>query len=111
MKRVCVGLPSQPCGRITDKRRCKECAAAYELTRTRRSKGHYDAAWRKVRDRAIREHPWCEVCRTPGDEGNPLTGDHRIPWSRGGRAVRSNVAVLCRRHNSSKGAGPVSVTP
>ena len=104
MQRVCSGAKGQPCGRITPNRRCPEHQRLHEAARTRRSKGHYDAAWRKVRDRAIREHPWCAVCRAPDTPDNPLTGDHVRAWSRGGTTQRDNIQVLCRRHNSSKGA-------
>jgi hypothetical protein len=86
MKRICSGVPGKPCGLITDKARCP-----------------YDARWRQLRAQAIREHPWCEVCKHPGSPDNPLTGDHITPHRAGGRNVRSNVQVLCRLHNSSKG--------
>ena len=99
MKRVCSG-----CGVITDKRRCPDCARKYEATRGRRSKGHYDTAYLKLRAQAIREHPWCGACGHPGDPGNPLTGDHLVPLAHGGRNERANIVVLCRACNSRKGA-------
>ena len=99
MKRVCSG-----CGVITDKRRCPACARTYEISRQRRTKGHYDAEWVKLRARAIREHPWCSVCGHPGSPDNPLTGDHIVPLRHGGLNKRDNVAVLCRGCNSGKGA-------
>jgi 5-methylcytosine-specific restriction protein A len=99
MKRVCSG-----CGVITDKRRCPACERAHELRRARRTKGNYDSEWRRIVERAKREHPWCGVCGTPGTPGNPLTGDHVVPRAHGGRNERSNVAVLCRGCNSRKGS-------
>lgn len=100
MKRPCLD-----CRKPTDKRRCVECQRKYEVQRGPRTmKGHYDAEWVRLSKRAIKEHPWCVVCNHPGSPDNPLTGDHIIPHGRGGRNVRSNVQVLCLRHNSSKGA-------
>lgn len=102
MMRVCAGVNGQPCGKLTAKRRCPECARAYEVQRgPRRIKGAYDAEWRKLVAQALREQPWCSI---PGCRNTDLTGDHIVPRARGGRNVRSNIAVLCRAHNSSKGA-------
>jgi 5-methylcytosine-specific restriction protein A len=104
MKRVCAGVPGKPCGLITDKQRCPDCARKYEIHRGPRTmKGRYDAKWRQLRAQAIREHPWCSVCKHPGSPDNPLTGDHITPHRAGGRNVRSNVQVLCRACNSRKG--------
>lgn len=105
MLRPCLGTPGDPCGLPSSRTRCPEHQSAIEAMRpSRRVRGHYDTRWLTLRDVAIRRHPWCEDCRTPGDEANPLTGDHRLPLSRGGRNVIGNVAVLCRRCNSAKGA-------
>lgn len=74
-------------------------------------KGRYDWEWRKLVARAIREHPWCAECRTPGTPANPLTGDHYLAHVRGGANEASNVRVLCRDCNSKKGARPAEATP
>jgi 5-methylcytosine-specific restriction protein A len=104
MKRICAGVPGKPCGLISDKNRCPDCARKYEIHRGPRTmKGRYDAQWRRIRAQAIREHPWCSVCKHPGSPDNPLTGDHITPHRLGGRNVRSNVQVLCRACNSRKG--------
>jgi 5-methylcytosine-specific restriction protein A len=103
MKRICAGVPGKPCGLISDKNRCPDCARKYEIHRGPRTmKGRYDAAWRRIRAQAIREHPWCSVCGSTED----LTGDHITPHRAGGRNVRSNVQVMCRACNSAKGARP-----
>ena len=104
--------PCVDCGALTSKRRCIQHQRDYEQRRgSRRIKGRYDAEWQRIRAQALREHPWCERCRTPGTPGNPLTGDHRIPVLHGGRNEIDNVAVLCRACNSSKGARPVVLLP
>jgi hypothetical protein len=42
----------------------------------------------------------CKVCGSTRD----LTVDHVIPLSRGGENSLENMQILCRKHNSSKGA-------
>lgn len=63
----------------------------------------YTAAWYALSARAIAAAPWCVQCYTEGDKGNPLTADHIIPLSGGGRSEPENIQVLCRRCNSRKG--------
>jgi 5-methylcytosine-specific restriction endonuclease McrA len=94
------------CGALTSgARRCPKDQKLYEARRgSRRVRGHYDTEWQRVSKQAIAQHPWCAVCGTEGSAANPLTGDHRTAWVHGGGAQRVNVAVLCRRCNSSKGA-------
>ena len=107
MNRLCAG----GCGRVTDKRRCPACARHYEAQRgPRRMTGRYDTAYRKLRAQALREHPWCVVCRAPDSPDNPLTADHIVPLALGGRNVRDNVQVMCRACNSRKGARPQLLT-
>lgn len=103
--RPCLGIEGQPCGELTPSRRCPTHQRQYEQARpSRRVRGRYDSTWRRIRAAAIAQHPWCEVCLTPGSESNPLTGDHRVALENGGLNRMSNVAVLCRSCNSSKGA-------
>jgi 5-methylcytosine-specific restriction endonuclease McrA len=65
----------------------------------RRLRG-YTEHWYRMVKLAIHEQPWCTTCGATTD----LTGDHIIPLSKGGTNVPSNIMVLCRRCNSSKGA-------
>ena len=95
--------PCLECGEIARAARCEECKAkhskAKESARPTRAQRGYDYAWRKL-SKAMREaQPWCSQCQSTKD----LTVDHRIPLSDGGLTVTSNLWVLCRRCNSSKG--------
>ena len=55
---------------------------------------------------AIKRQPFCTYCGTRGSKANPLTGDHKVPLSRGGTAkTLSDVVVACRSCNSSRGGG------
>jgi 5-methylcytosine-specific restriction endonuclease McrA len=51
---------------------------------------------------AIQAQPYCSDCGATAD----LTGDHITPRSRGGLNTPTNIRVLCRSCNSSKGAKP-----
>jgi 5-methylcytosine-specific restriction endonuclease McrA len=63
----------------------------------------YDYQWDKNVKAAIMRQPYCSFCMTKGDKSNPLTGDHKIPISKGGNNTMGNIRVLCRRCNSARG--------
>ena len=69
---------------------------------TRQDRG-YGAEWMRLRARALRAQPWCGDCMTEGRPDNPLTGDHIVPLSAGGRNEPGNIRILCRRCNSVRG--------
>ena len=50
-----------------------------------------DAAWRKVRNEYLAEHPWCEEC---GAKATMV--DHRKPVRDGGTRDKANLRALCR---------------
>jgi 5-methylcytosine-specific restriction endonuclease McrA len=49
---------------------------------------------------AVRTQPYCSYCGSTHD----LTGDHITPLTLDGLNTPSNIRVLCRSCNSSKGA-------
>src|SRR5215204_3341018 len=83
---------------------CPDCKRARERARvrgTRKQRGYTDA-WLQLVKVAISQHPYCSACGATTD----LTGDHRIPLSKGGTSTLGNIEVLCRRCNSAKGNRP-----
>lgn len=98
--KVCI-----ECGDLADGTRCHACAAqAAQRRDQRRGSAHargYTRAWNKQAAQVKRAQPTCDVCGTTED----LTVDHIVPKRRGGTDDRDNLVTLCRRHNSSKGAG------
>lgn len=87
--------------------RCPSCEqrrnAARERQRdrpTRQERG-LGADWQHIVAVAIARHPYCSV---PGCTNRDLTGDHITPRSKGGKNSIENCQVLCRHHNSQKGA-------
>jgi 5-methylcytosine-specific restriction protein A len=83
------------CGEVTAGSRCPE----HEIVRTPKpnaTERGYNAAWFRLSRRARQLQPWCSVCGTKDD----LTGDH-LRWP--ARTIK-DVDVLCRSHNSKRGA-------
>ena len=69
---------------------------------TRQQRG-YTEEYLRVRSRLIQRQPWCSACGSTHD----LTAHHIVPLSRGGTSAISNLRVLCRSCNSSRGRGGV----
>lgn len=64
----------------------------------------YGTAWQKLRRQVLVPGSVCVVCGTSGSPSNPLTVDHIVAKANGGKDELANLQVLCRAHNSSKGA-------
>lgn len=49
----------------------------------------------------------CPICKAEGLDKtwkpSEMEGDHVIPWSKGGKTEYSNLEMLCKKHNESKG--------
>jgi 5-methylcytosine-specific restriction protein A len=60
----------------------------------------YGRAWKRIRDRYIREHPLCERCLEEGRVTIAEEVHHILPLSRGGTSSPDNLMSLCRScHN------------
>ena len=55
----------------------------------------YGRAWKRIRDRYIAAHPLCEECLKRGVYAPATEVHHRLPLSRGGTHVDSNLEALC----------------
>lgn len=63
--------------------------------KSRISKGKYGRAWKRIRDREARLHPFCVVCLANGIK-KPTEEIHHIkPLSKGGNHDRNNLVALC----------------
>lgn len=59
----------------------------------------YDLAWRRLVAAALRlTGGRCAYCDEPA-----RSGDHVVPYTRGGASTADNVVAACRRCNTSKG--------
>jgi hypothetical protein len=106
VKAICV-----ECRRTYPKQRgrsrCAECQRRWETERNA-SRPQYGPGWAKLSRETIEAEPWCHwlggcAYQDSGTSANPLTCDHVVPVVLGGAMWdRSNLTVLCRRHNSEK---------
>jgi len=57
----------------------------------------YGRDWRTIRDKHLREYPWCAVC---GETGTDV--DHIVTRKQGGADDDANLQTLCHSHHSEK---------
>ena len=56
----------------------------------------YGRAWKRIRDRHIREHPLCEECLKHGIYKPAEEVHHKLPLSQGGTHEQRNLIALCQ---------------
>lgn len=61
----------------------------------------YDKAWKRIRDRYIKDHPLCEECLRDGRLTPAEIVHHKVELSAGGTHDRENLCSLCKHHHSS----------
>lgn len=92
------------CGELSNGTYCIDHRPKDNRGKNRRNQG-YDAAWDRLSKRARFMQPFCSV---PGCTDMDLTVDHSPEaWERKqlGKPIRlQDVEVLCRSHNSKRGA-------
>lgn len=108
LKSICPG-----CGEVVDRELesgtwCETCKprddGAKDARRGNRHQRGYDNTWARLSKRARKLQPFCEDCGSEDD----LTSDHtEDAWTRreAGKVLRlQDIAVVCRRCNSERGA-------
>lgn len=98
--------PKKPCAypgcpNLTDGRYCPEhqtkVNAGYEkYRRDPGTKRRYGRAWKRIRDKYVMEHPFCEMCFNRGIIVEAEEVHHKKPLSEGGTHDRSNLIALCK---------------
>lgn len=68
------------------------------------TKKKYGRAWKRIRDRQIREHPLCEECLKNGKAVIAEEVHHLLPLADGGTHERNNLISLCRSCHMKKHA-------
>ena len=89
------------CPNLTEGRYCEEHAKAenkrYEkYDRDPTTKRRYGRAWKRIRDKYVSEHPFCELCYEKGVLVNTEEVHHKVPLADGGTHEKSNLIALCK---------------
>ena len=98
-RNLCLVYPD--CPNLTEGRYCPEhqtkVNSEYEkYGRDPRTKKRYGRAWKRIRDKYVMEHPFCELCFQRGIMVETEEGHHKKPMSEGGTHDRSNLIALCK---------------
>ena len=103
--------PKRPCSypgcpKLTDGRYCEEHQSVvnsnYEkYGRDPATKKRYGRAWKRIRDKYVQEHPFCELCFKRGVLVETEEVHHIKPLSEGGTHDRSNLIALCKSCHST----------
>ena len=98
--------PKRPCSHpgcpnLTEGRYCEEHTKAenkrYEkYDRDPATKRRYGRAWKRIRDKYVSEHPFCELCLEEGVLVKTEEVHHKIPLADGGDHSKQNLISLCR---------------
>lgn len=105
MKRSCLGLPGQPCGRLFEGigSRCPAHRQAVQRQRDLRrgtpSARGYDWTYQQNRRAVLATGEPCAWCGRPA-----TTADHVVPLAKGGTSALDNLIPCCRWCNSSRGS-------
>lgn len=98
--------PKRPCGypncpNLTDGRFCsvheKEMNRNYEkYGRDSKTRRKYGRAWKRIRDKYVAQHPFCELCFEKGIIKPVEEVHHQLPLAEGGTHDVSNLISLCK---------------
>ena len=102
--------PKRPCSHpgcpnLTEGRFCEEHAKLvnqnYEkYERDPQSKRRYGRAWKRIRDKYVSQHPFCELCYEKGILVETEEVHHKKKLSDGGTHDRDNLIALCKSCHS-----------
>lgn len=98
--------PKRPCSypgcpNLTDGQYCEEHEAAArkrynKYGRPADSNKKYGRAWKRIRDRYVLQHPFCEMCYKQGVLKPVEEVHHKLPLSQGGTHEENNLISLCQ---------------
>lgn len=68
--------------------------------RSKSNKRRYGRAWKRIRDKYVSQHPFCEICYEKGILVETEEVHHKKPLSEGGTHDRDNLIALCKSCHS-----------
>ena len=102
--------PKRPCShpgcpKLTDGRFCEEHTRQHnqdyeKYERNPQTKRRYGRAWKRIRDKYVSLHPFCEICYANGILVETEEVHHKKPLSEGGTHERDNLIALCKSCHS-----------
>lgn len=89
------------CAKLTHQTYCQEHAKQVSsyYNRYQRPRVHhhrYHCGWPKMRQRYLRLHPFCEMCRSQGHYTQATEVHHILPLEHGGTNDFKNLMSLCK---------------
>lgn len=101
-KKPCAypGCPNLTEGRYCPEHQMKVNSEYEKYGRDPRTKKRYGRAWKRIRDKYVMEHPFCELCFQRGVIVPVEEVHHKKPLSEGGTHDRSNLIALCKSCHS-----------
>lgn len=90
------GCPNLCDGQYCDKHKTEERRKYDKYERPAEINKKYGRAWKRIRDKYVSEHPFCELCFEKGMLIPTQEVHHKRPLSEGGTHERSNLIALCK---------------
>lgn len=102
-KRPCSypGCPKLTHGRYCEEHERLESKRYEKYDRSPDTKRRYGRAWKRIRDKFVETHPFCEECYKRGVLTPTEEVHHILPLSRGGTHDRNNLMALCKSCHSA----------
>lgn len=90
------GCPNLCDGQYCDKHKSEARRKYDKYERPAEINKKYGRAWKRIRDKYVSEHPFCELCFEKGMLIPTREVHHKRPLSEGGTHERSNLIALCK---------------
>jgi len=90
------GCPNLTEGRFCEEHEKQENRRYEKYDRDPAVRRRYGRAWKRIRDRYVSQHPFCEMCYEQGVLKPVEEVHHKLPLSQGGTHEENNLIALCQ---------------
>lgn len=90
------GCPNLTDGRFCEEHQREENKRYEKYDRNPAVHRRYGRAWKRIRDKYVSLHPFCEICYEKGILVETEEVHHKKPLSEGGTHDRDNLIALCK---------------